>query len=256
VILYFYTGRLMFYLLDVLRPDEMETLMREITPSKYWYLKQIKLFSDLSDEEMKTIETMTRMEFVRKRQIVYIPGDPGNSVYILKEGRIKISRLMEDGRELTLVILEPGEIFGEIDALENTSRDTMASAMDDSSICVIRKDDFEKFLRMRPDIPIRLTKLIGLRLKRIENRIENLLYKDVPSRLARILLDLGDATGFNDNMGVRLNARLTHQELANLIASTRETVSLTLGEFRDKGLIEFDRKEIIIRNKNGLIKYL
>ena len=230
--------------------------MREITSAKYWYLKQIKLFADLSDEDMKTMEAMTKMESVRKRQIVYIPGDPCNSVYILKEGRIKISRLMEDGRELTLVILEPGEIFGEIDVLENTSRDTMAAAMDDCNICVMRKEDFERFLRMKPDIPIKLTKLIGLRLKKIENRIENLLYKDVPSRLARILLDLGDATGFNDNMGVRLNARLTHQELANLIASTRETVSLTLGEFRDKGLIEFDRKEIIIRNKNGLIKYL
>ncbi|HLB05935.1 MAG TPA: helix-turn-helix domain-containing protein [Thermodesulfobacteriota bacterium] len=74
--------------------------------------------------------------------------------------------------------------------------------------------------------------------------------------MARILLDLGDESGYIDNMGVRLKARLTHQELASLIASTRETVSLTLGEFRDKGLIEFDRKEIIIRNKNGLIKYL
>ncbi|MBI5376305.1 MAG: Crp/Fnr family transcriptional regulator [Candidatus Schekmanbacteria bacterium] len=230
--------------------------MRNITPSKYWYLKQIKLFSDLSDEELKTMEAMTRMESVRKRQIVYIPGEPGNSVYILKEGRIKISRLMEDGRELTLVILEPGEIFEEIDALENTSRDTMASAMDDSNICVIRKEDFEKFLRTKPDIPIKLTKLIGLRLKRIENRIENLLYKDVPSRLAHILLDLSNEAGHIDNMGIRLKARLTHQELANLIASTRETVSLTLREFRDKGLIEFNRKEIIIRNKNGLIKYL
>ncbi|MBI5038863.1 MAG: Crp/Fnr family transcriptional regulator [Nitrospirae bacterium] len=230
--------------------------MREITSAKYWYLKQIKLFSDLSDEDMKTMEAMTRMEFVRKRQIVYIPGDPGNSVYILKKGRIKISRLMEDGRELTLAILEPGEIFGEIDALENTSRDTMAAAMDDSNICVMRKEDFEKFLRMKPDIPIKLTKLIGLRLKRIENRIENLLYKDVPSRLARILLDLVDEAHYDDNMEVCLIARLTHQELANLIASTRETVSLTLGEFRDKGLIEFNRKEIVIRNKNGLIKYL
>ncbi len=118
------------------------------------------------------------------------------------------------------------------------------------------KEDFEKFLRMKPDIPIKLTKLIGLRLKKIENRIENLLYKDVPSRLARILLDLGDESGYIDNMGVRLKSRLTHQELASLITSTRETVSLILGEFRDKGLIEFNRKEIIIRNKNGLIKYL
>jgi len=230
--------------------------MREITSAKYWYLKQIKLFADLSDEDMKTMEAMTRMESVRKRQIIYIPGVSSFNKIPQVVSKQFPNQFLEDGREFTLVILEPGEIFGEIDALGNTSRDTMAAAMDDCNICVMRKEDFEKFLRMKPDIPIKLTKLIGLRIKRIENRIENLLYKDVPSRLARILLDLGDESGYIDNMGVRLNARLTHQELASLIASTRETVSLTLGEFRAKGLIEFNRKEIIIRNKNGLIKYL
>lgn len=230
--------------------------MQEIGPKKYWYLKRIKLFSELSREEMKDMESMTREEFVHKRQPVYLPGEAGNSVYLLKEGRIKISKLTGDGHELTLAILEAGEIFGEVDALENAARDTSAVALDDSYICIIRREDFENFLRMKPDISIKLTKLIGLRLKKIENRIENLLYKDVPSRLARLLLDLADEAGFADNGGIHLKMRLTHQEFANLIASTRETVSLTLGEFREKGLVEFSRRGYLIKDRKVLEKYL
>ncbi|MBI5755396.1 MAG: Crp/Fnr family transcriptional regulator [Nitrospirae bacterium] len=226
--------------------------MQDAVHSKHWYLKQVRLFSDLSDEEIKSMESMTRMEYVRKGQPIYIPGDEGEDVYFLKKGRVKISRLMGDGHELTLTILEPGEIFGEIEALEDTSRDSLAVAQDDSYLCVMRKKDFESFLKMKPDLHIKLTKLIGLRLKSVENRIEDLLYRDIPARLARLLLKLAEQFGYIDDAGIHIRLQLTHQEIANLIASSRETVSLTLGGFREKGIIEFNRKEILIKDTKAL----
>lgn len=230
--------------------------MQRVFPTKHWYLKHVKLFSDLSDEEIKLIDSITRMEYIPKQQPIYIPSEGGDNVYLLKQGHVKISRLMEDGRELTLTILEPGEIFGEIEALTDKTRNTQAVALDDSYICVIRKKDFESFLKKRPDTSIKLTKLIGIRLMSLENRIDDILYKDVPARLASSLLKLAEQFGHVDNAGVHLQLRLTHQELANLIASTRETVSRTLGKFREKGLIEFNRKEILIKDKDGLSGYL
>ncbi len=141
-------------------------------PSKFWFLKRIKLFSDLPDREIQMMEDRTRMEAIKRREVIYLPGDQANTVYLLKSGRVKLSRVNEDGKEWTMAILEPGEVFGELETLEGTSRDTVAEAMDDCSICVMQRPDFEAMLKKDPNTSIRLTKLVGLRLKKIENRVE------------------------------------------------------------------------------------
>jgi CRP/FNR family transcriptional regulator, cyclic AMP receptor protein len=220
--------------------------------SKFWFLKRIKLFSNLKDEELKDLDKITRMEEVRRRQPVYLPGDTAHTVYLLKEGRVKISRVTEDGKEFTLAILEPGEVFGELEVLEGSPRDTVAEALEDISICVIQRKDFEEVLRKNPDLTIRLTKLIGFRLKKIENRIEDLVFRDVPTRLAHLLLSLSKEFGEENKDGVRLGVKMTHQELANLIGSTRETVSATLNDFKRQGLIRQDHHAITVRDKQRL----
>lgn len=220
--------------------------------SKFWFLKQIKLFSDLSDEEIKGMENITQMVGVKRKEPIYLPGDPGDRVFLLKQGRVKLSRITEEGKELTLVILEAGEIFGELEALEGSPRDTIAEAVEDAAICVINKRDFVAFLKKTPDLSIKLTKLIGLRLKKIESRIEDLVFRDVPSRLARLLLDLSTELGVRENKGIRLRAKLTHEEMANLIGSTRETVSAVLGDFRRRGLIAQEKKGVIILKEKEL----
>lgn len=219
-------------------------------PSKYWFLKQIKLFSDLPDREMQRVEEVTRMESVKRRQFIFLPGDAASTVYLLKSGRVKLSRMNEDGKELTLAILEPGEVFGEMEILEGMPRDTVAEALDDVSICVMQRSDFEALLKKDPNTSIRLTKLIGLRLKKIESRIEDLVFKDVPARLAHLLFELSKEFGVQENGQTRLNVKLSHQELANLIGSTRETVTATLGDFKRRGLIAFDgRRLVLLREK-------
>ena len=167
-------------------------------------------------------------------------------------GRVKISRITEGGKELTLAILEAGEVFGELEVLEGGHRDTIAEALEDISICVLKRKDFEDVLKKNPDLTLRLTKLIGFRLKKIENRIEDLVFRDVPSRLARLFLSLAKEFGKASEDEVRLNLKITHQELANLIGSTRETVSATLNDFRRRELIRQDHHFIIIRDQNRL----
>ncbi|MDE3041711.1 MAG: Crp/Fnr family transcriptional regulator [Nitrospirota bacterium] len=221
-------------------------------PNKLWFLKHIHLFHGLTPTEMREMEQITRMEEIKKRQPLYLPGDPSSCVYLLKRGRVKIANTSASGKEVTFDILEAGEIFGELDVLEDSPRTTSAEALDDALICVIRREDFDRYLAMHPNVTVKLTKLIGLRLRKIQSRVEDLIFRDVPARLAHLLVELSKSEGVKESQGIRLRAKLTHQEMANLIGCSRETVSTTLGQFRDNGLIQMDGRTITILKPDGL----
>ena len=137
----------------------------QTAPNKLWFLKHIRLFDGVSPSEMQEMEKITRMEEVKKRQPLYLPGDPSSNVYLLKKGRVKIANTAPNGKEVTFDILEPGEVFGELDVLEDAPRSTSAETLDDAVICVIPRKDFDQYLAMHPTVMFKLTKLIGLRLK-------------------------------------------------------------------------------------------
>lgn len=224
--------------------------------NKLWYLKHIRLFDGISPAEMQEMEKITRMEEVKKRQPFYLPGDPSSNVYLLKRGRVKLANTAASGKEVTFDILEPGEVFGELEVLEGLPRETAAEALDDAMICVIRREDFDRYLAMHPNITVKLTKLIGLRLRRIQSRIEDLVFRDVPARLAHLLVELSKSDGAQEPGGIRIKAKLTHQEMANLIGCSRETVSATLGQFRDEGLLQLEGRTITILDLKGLSRSL
>ncbi len=219
-----------------------------VAQNKLWYLKHINLFSALTMPELQEIDRITRMQEVKKRQPIYLPGDPSTTVYLLKKGRVKIANSNSSGKEITFAILEPGEIFGELEVLEDSLRETQAEALEDVLICAIRREDFDRYLRGHPDMSVKLTKLIGLRLRKIQSRIEDLVFHDVPARLAHMLLELSQTEGVPDGALIRIRAKLTHQELANLIGCTRETVSHTLSLFREQGLVRIEGRSITILN--------
>ena len=223
-----------------------------INHNKLWYLKHTKLFAGLSQDELQEMERITRMQEVKKKQPIYLQGDASTTVYLLKKGRVKIANSAPSGKEVTFEILEAGEIFGLLETLDDSPRETLAEALDDALICAIRREDFDRYLREHPDMTVKLTKLIGLRLRKIQNRVEDLVFRDVPARLAHLLLELGKTIGNPDATGIRLQARLTHQEMANLIGCSRETVSTILGQFRDQRLIRIDGRTIIVLNPHGL----
>jgi CRP-like cAMP-binding protein len=228
----------------------------QTAPNKLWFLKHIRLFDGISPSEMQEMEKITRMEEVKKRQPLYLTGDPSSNVYLLKKGRVKIANTAPSGKEVTFDILEPGEVFGELDVLEDAPRSTSAETLDDALICVIPRKDFDQYLAMHPNVTVKLTKLMGLRLKKIQSRVEDLVFRDVPARLAHLLVELSKTDGVAEKQGVRLKVKLTHQEMANLIGCSRETVSTTMGQFRDDGLIQMDGRTITIVNEKGLSKLL
>jgi len=157
--------------------------------SKLWYLKNINLFHGMSEEQMRMVEQRTVMREVRRREVLYLPGDAGDRIYLLKRGVVKISALQEDGREV-LLLLRKGEVFGEEAVLDDSPRDHVAEAYEDALVCIITRQDFMDMLRFHPELVFKVTKLIGLRLKTFRTRVEHLLFKGASQRLASTLLEL------------------------------------------------------------------
>lgn len=220
--------------------------------TKLWYLKNINLFHGMSEDQMRMVEQRTVMSEVRRKEVLYLPGDAGDRIYLLKRGVVKISTLDDEGREIILALLRRGEAFGEEAALEDAPRDHMAEAYEDALICFITKQDFLDMLRNQPDLAFKVTKLLGFRLKTFRNRVENLLFKGAPARLAATLLELARDHGVPDAQGILLPLKLSQQDLANLIGVTRESVNLALSDFRKRGLIHVEDRAIRLLRPEGL----
>jgi CRP/FNR family transcriptional regulator, cyclic AMP receptor protein len=183
---------------------------------------------------------------------LFMPGDECAGVYIVVAGRIKISRTQENGRELTLGMVEAGELFG-LECLQGLAeRETAAQAMEDCRIMLISEGRMQGLLREQPELSIVLIGLMGQKLRSSEQVIERLLLKDVKARLAALLLDLAARCGEPAERGILLAARITHQELANLIGSTRETTTATLNQFKRNRLIDMECRRITIAAPSGL----
>ncbi len=208
--------------------------------SKLWYLKNISLFHGMSEEQMRMVEQRTVMREVRRREVLYLPGDAGDRIYLLKRGVVKISALQEDGREVLLAFLRKGEVFGEEAILDDSPRDHVAEAYEDALVCIITRQDFMDMLRSHPELVFKVTKLIGLRLKTFRTRVEHLLFKGASQRLASTLLELAHEHGVSDAQGILVPLKLSQQDLANLIGVTRESVNLALSDFRRRGLVELE----------------
>ena len=190
----------------------------------------------------------------RKNEPIYLPGDPSDIVYLLKKGRVKISKVSEEGKEATLTILEPGEIFGELEVLQAVPRESMVQALEPVMVCEIRRQDFDRYLKQCPDVGGKVLKLFGGRLRQIESRVSDLVFKSAPARLARMLLELSHSMGISENGSIRLQTRLTHQNLASLIGTSRETVSTLMSQFVNHGLIAQDNRYILILDEDRLAK--
>jgi CRP/FNR family cyclic AMP-dependent transcriptional regulator len=217
-----------------------------------WYLKKIPLFQDLSHDSMHKLVSCIEMREVRRRQVIYLPGDPGQAVFFVNGGRVKISKVTRDGKELTLAYRGPGEIFGELVMIDGGPREEMAEAMENALVTELERGEFERLVQKEGMIGFRLAKVIAQRRREVENKIEQLIFKDVNAKLAELLLRLATEYGIEDSRGTLVSLKITHQEMANLIGSTRETVSLTLSQFKRRGLIQTDGRKVILADREGL----
>ena len=226
--------------------------LEQLHDSKHWYLKQIKVFADLPEEDKKELRDISHMTSYRKHEPICFPGQPADTVYLLKQGRVKISRVNEKGQEATISLLEPGEIFGEVEALTGIVRETLVLALEPVLVCEITRENFEHYLERCPTVGIRILKKIGGRLRYVESKFSDLVFHSAPARLAKLLLQLSETMGERDQGTIRLNVRLTHQNLANLIGTSRETVSALLGHFQRQNLVRQDHRHICLFDMDGL----
>jgi CRP/FNR family cyclic AMP-dependent transcriptional regulator len=188
----------------------------------------------------------------RPRQVIYLPGDRAQAVHFLTSGRIKISKVTRDGKELTLAYRNEGDFFGEPCLLDGGPREEMAEAMDASTTVEIQREALDEVLRNDGGAAYKFARALIARRKDLESRVEQLIFKDVGAKLAELLLSLGQEHGVSDQRGVVVGLKITHQEMANLIGSTRETVSLTLSQFKRKGLIQTEGRRVILADQEGL----
>lgn len=222
------------------------------TKRTLWYLKKIPILAELGPEVVARLAERVELREVRRREVVYLPGDPGSSIFFVNGGRIKISKVTRDGKALTLNYCGPSELFGENCLVDGTPREEMAEAMENSMTTEIERSDYEKLLQQHASLGLHMTKLLAKRRRDLENKLETLVFRDVTSKLAELLLKLADEYGVDDSRGTLVALKITHQELANLIGSTRETVSLTLSQFKKKNLICTEGRKVIIADSESL----
>lgn len=220
--------------------------------NKYWYIKRSDIFSVMSHEEMERLAGLSTMCEFKKGATIYLLDDPSEHVYLLKEGTIKISRIGQDGQEIILDIVAPGEIFGEMSLLGEDSRSTTAQAAEDSLICSIKKSDFFNFFSAHNDLAFKVLKLVGLKRVEIETRLEELAYCSVSERIASLLNRMAKRHGIKENGGIKIRPRLTHRDIAFLVGASRETVTEQLNQMKSQGLIDTSFMSITIRKPDAL----
>jgi CRP-like cAMP-binding protein len=222
--------------------------------TKLWYLENFNLFRDLTKEDMQELAERTTMQEPPKDEYIYFPPDPSSSLFFLKKGRVKIGTYSDDGEEIIKAILEPGEIFGELGlGEEQDSYEEFAQVMDDNGvICTMNKEDLEELMRKNPKLSLQITKFIGFRLKRVERKLESLIFKDARTRIIDLLKEMAEQRGTKVGVETKVDNILTHKEMAKLSATSRQTVTTVLNELKRKNLIYFDRKKILIRDLNKL----
>ena len=190
---------------------------------------------------------------MKKDEYIYFPEDPSSSIFFLKKGRVKIGSYSDSGKEIIKAILNPGEIFGELSLVGQEKRNDFAIALDkDIIVCSLGISDMEKMIEANPLIGIKVTKLIGFRLQKIERRFESLVFKDARTRIVDFIIDLGKDIGKEIGKEILVKHNLTHMDMANLTATSRQTVTTVLNELKEQNLIHLERNQFLIRDIDNL----
>ena len=217
-----------------------------------WYLKQCDLFRRLAPEQLARLEPRCRSRTFKRGEPIYLPTESAHAALVLAEGRVKIGSLTDDGKQTILTFIEPGELFGELALLDGGPREEFAEAAEKSMVILLPADAVQDLLAENPQLALGVTKLIGLRRRKVERRLKSLLFRSNRQRLVSLLLELADSYGQACEGGVagavRLGIKLSHQDLASVIGSTRETVTVVLGELQNEGLVDVGRRKITLND--------
>lgn len=219
------------------------------THSKIWYLENFSMFSVLKKEELQKIDQMAKMEETPRNHVLYYPDNQPSTIYLLKKGKVKISRFSESGEEYILGLLGPGEVFGELAFTGEETRGEMATVTEDALVCRVDINQFQELMANNPALNFEITKLIGLKFKKIQTRFEHLIFKSSEERInwfiKSMALQFGrPIRGFSDQF--QIDIKFTHDEIGKLTATSRQMVTTTLSSLEKKGIIKYDRRRIYI----------
>ncbi len=213
---------------------------------RIWYLQKCDLLGRLSAAQMSQIERVSQIKVFPKSSAIYLPCQPADAILLVAKGLVKICHLNVDGRVAILAFVRPGELFGELSLFDSEQRGDYAEAAEATTVVRIPRHALQEVLQTNVELAIGFTKLIGVRRQRVENRLRNLLFASNQQRLIHLLLDLADQFGVVVEEGIQLGLKLSHQELANLIGATRESVTVLLGNMKRQGLIRGKRNDVIL----------
>ncbi len=208
------------------------------------FLATVPLLSRIAPDELRRFAELTREKQYPKGSVILFEDDPGDSLFIVRSGRVKVVLVSEDGREVILGVLGVGEHFGELSLIDDQPRSAHVIAMEDATLLVLRRDDFRRRVEVNPSVAWALLAELSRRLRRADGKIGGLVLLDVPGRIAQLLLDTADEGG-----APAIDKPLTHQVIAQMIGASRETVSRTMREFQEAGLIGVDRRRITIQDR-------
>ena len=210
-------------------------------------LSKIDIFQDLSKAEVEEMDRQTTMTTTEPGRVFYAPEETGEVLFLLKKGRVQLYRLSPEGKKLVVAVLEPGAIFGEMSIVGQGMHNTFAESVDECLICVMSRVDVERILKNKPQVAIRFMEAMAQRLEQAEEKMEAFAFRSIPSRLADLLLKLARLE--NGHSTVK---GFTHQDLAEMLGTYRETTTQTLNDFKERGWIDIGRKNIKILSSEAL----
>jgi len=226
--------------------------MLSIEQANQGYLAEVDILCDLTPDEIETLGQRAPMRAVPAGTTFYRAGDTGEVLFILKVGRVRLYHLSPDGKAFTVALIEDGTIFGEMAMMGQLMHDSYAESLSPCTLCLISRTDVQTLLLGDPRIARRIAEILGRRLLDAEQRLADFAFKAQPQRLATLLASLADRQPPRLFHAGQREIRLTHEQIADLVGTHRETATKILNELRDAGLIELKRGRVIVLNSSAL----
>jgi CRP/FNR family cyclic AMP-dependent transcriptional regulator len=217
-----------------------------VMENKVWYLRQNRLFEQAGDDAIAGGDAIFKTCIYPNKSLVFDQGDPTRVVFLIKRGKIRITRLTPDGKEVTVAVLGAGDMFGEETLFDEQPRTTHAVCLEESLLCTAKADDLFALLSRNPTLALNVAKILSDRLVDASAAMEDLAYAKISDRILHLLERLAAEHGVETDRGTVIDVRLTHADIASLIGSTRETVSLEMSNLVKAGAIAYDDKRITL----------
>lgn len=217
-----------------------------------WYFESVNLYNTLCPHKVKAMAGKHTFLTFKKDQFIYFLEDTATHIYMIVSGRVKIGRYLDEGKEITTAILTTGEIFGELALAGEDKRRDFAQAMEECVICPLSIDEMKELMYENRELSFKMLKFVGLRLMKLERKLELLVFKDARTRIVEFIKDAAAWKGKKVGFETLIQTKLTHQDIASLTGTSRQTVTTILNELKEKNLINFDRKRILVRDLETL----